>query len=115
GRKIDSTLKFARPFAHNTMEAKYLETQSHTRPAGSREALLREAAGRAKVVIIHRALFVCGSDLVTIITLYIHNTIVNSWLRIVRVATPCAPLPTTRDGRVRLALPSAARPSCRKR
>jgi hypothetical protein len=54
GRKIDSTLKFARPFAHNTMSAKYLETQNHTRAAGSREALLREAAGIEKFDIIHR-------------------------------------------------------------
>src|SRR6266436_6731478 len=57
GRKIDSSLKIAHLFADNTMQAKYLETKSHTRSAGSRQALLREAAGRAKVVIIHRALF----------------------------------------------------------
>jgi hypothetical protein len=57
GRKIDSSLKIAGLFADNTMQAKYLETQSNTRSAGSREALLREGAGREKVVIIHPALF----------------------------------------------------------
>jgi hypothetical protein len=39
------------------MQAKYLERQSNTRSAGAGEAVLREAAGRAKVVITHRALF----------------------------------------------------------
>jgi len=57
GRKIDSSLKIAGLFSDNTMQAKYLETQSNTRSAGSREALLREGAGREKVVIIRPALF----------------------------------------------------------
>jgi hypothetical protein len=57
GRKIDASLRIAGLFADNTMQAKYLERQSHTLPAGSPQALLREAAGRAKVVIIHRAPF----------------------------------------------------------
>src|SRR4029077_2330938 len=57
GRKIDSSLRIAGLFAYNTMQAKYLERQSSTRRAGSRQAPLREAAAREKVVIIHRTPF----------------------------------------------------------
>jgi hypothetical protein len=81
GRKIDPTLKIARLFADNTMWAKYLETQSRTRSAGSREVLLREAAGREKFDIIHRHCLRYRIELVTINAfIHIDKTIVKRYI-----------------------------------
>jgi len=70
GRKIDSSLKIARLFADNTMQAKYLETKQHAvsrEPRGGPEGGSREGEGCHHPGAVSRI----ASDIVAIRTFYI--------------------------------------------